>query len=282
VADFGTGVWQDGPQPKCPAELIQTQMENHRAPIHIHLGDIYYAGTKGEAEDGFLKTWSPGQIASYNMNGNHDLYSGDNGYFMKVLQSKYFGEQKNNSYFSFKVKSWLFLALDSSYYSDAFLCTEGRLTDQNQINFIEKQVKDHDGKLAILTHHGPISSDGSEELKLWKDVTKHLKTLPDVWYYGHIHNCMFFNKTVLGDIKTKFRCIGNGSLPYGLGYKIEDAKQKGFIEWYPEKPLENPGPRQSQRLMNGFLNINIKDKEIVETFYYQDGSVGHQHILKTE
>ncbi len=282
VADFGTGIWKDGTQKWCPAALIQKLMEENQAEVHVHLGDIYYAGTRKEAERQFLKTWAPGKLASYNMNGNHDLYSGDMGFFHTVLAEHSFIHQKRNSYWSFKAKSWLFIGLDSSYYSDAFFCTEGRIVDPNQISFLQEQTKDHKENVVILTHHGPVSSDGSEELALWTDVTHALGFEPDRWYFGHIHNGMFFKTTILGDVKTKFRCIGCGALPYGLGAKLEKAKNEGRIEWYPTKALENPGPGQARRLMNGYLELEITDSDYQETFYYQDGSIGFQHRLETQ
>ncbi len=272
VGDFGTGVWQDGTQPKCPAQLIQDQMTLHKSDIHIHLGDIYYSGTTEECKNNFLATWCNGKLGSYNLNGNHDLYSGDQGYFDIVLKDQAFKIQNETSYFSFIIDEWLFLGLDTSYYSTSHFCTEGRLIDENQINFIRTQIENHKGRIAIITHHGPISSDGSEQLDLWNDIRSLMKSDPDVWYYGHIHHAIVFNTTAIGNVNTKFRCMGNGALPYGKGFELITLLGKN-IAWLPDKPLTNPDANQMERLQNMFLNLVVKGNSIQETYYYQDGSI---------
>jgi len=279
VGDFGTGAWKDDNQPHCPAELIQMQMAENQGSVHIHLGDIYYSGTTKEAKNGFLKTWTPGKIASYNMNGNHDLYSGDSGYFEVTLKDDAFKAQNNTSYYSFKVNNWLFLGLDTSYFSNVFFCSEGRITDPDQIAFMKEKIAGHAGKIALITHHGPVSSTGNEKFDLWDDVVKIMgNSMPDLWYYGHIHNAMVFNSTVLGDVKTKFRCIGNGALPYGKGYELE-AELGKKIAWLPNKPLSNPSQFQNKRLLNTYLNLTIDGDTISETIIYQDGTKGYVNTI---
>jgi len=63
----------------------------------VHLGDIYYSGTKAEVQQRFLQVW-PSAAAKLNraLNGNHEMYSGGFAYFDDILPKF----QQRSSYFA--------------------------------------------------------------------------------------------------------------------------------------------------------------------------------------
>jgi hypothetical protein len=56
----------------------------------IHLGDIYYVGTKKEVENnmlGQMVMWPIGSCGSFALNANHEMYARGKGYFKYLLPS---------------------------------------------------------------------------------------------------------------------------------------------------------------------------------------------------
>ncbi len=90
VGDWGSGLPH--------ARKVSDQMRSYtlqgladgRDTNVVHLGDVYYAGFPSEYVDRFLQWWpvrpaEAGDIRSWSMNGNHDMYSGGDGYFDTLL-----------------------------------------------------------------------------------------------------------------------------------------------------------------------------------------------------
>ncbi len=67
------------------ARQIREVLESPDAPKErhlVHLGDVYYCGEADEYRRRFLRYWpAPDGVTSWNLNGNHDMYSGGHGYF---------------------------------------------------------------------------------------------------------------------------------------------------------------------------------------------------------
>jgi len=86
AGDWGTGT--------DIAQQVADFMVSTNPELTIHLGDIYYVGTESEvrqncfgedtpAYKGVL--WKMGTKGSFALNGNHEMYSGGNGYFEDFL-----------------------------------------------------------------------------------------------------------------------------------------------------------------------------------------------------
>src|SRR6476659_9313460 len=75
IADWGTG--------ELPAQQLLAEVGRQAPDVLIHLGDIYYSGTSREVQERFLMVCraTPGlNIPIYTLSGNHDMYSGGQGY----------------------------------------------------------------------------------------------------------------------------------------------------------------------------------------------------------
>jgi hypothetical protein len=105
VGDWGTG-------DPVAINLMQ-QVANLHPDVLIHLGDVYYAGTPSEEQGNFLdicREFLGSKVAIFSLCGNHDMYSGGNGYYWLVDQ---LGQQA--SYFCLQNENWQFLAMDTGH-----------------------------------------------------------------------------------------------------------------------------------------------------------------------
>ncbi len=79
VGDWGTGTRE--------AHDIARLVESAEPHFTVHLGDIYYVGTKNEiAENMFDRvTWPIGTRGSFALNANHEMYARGKGNFERLL-----------------------------------------------------------------------------------------------------------------------------------------------------------------------------------------------------
>ena len=108
-------------------DRIAAEIQATSVPVFlIHLGDIYYSGTRSECLT-FLRNWplrdasGPIKGRSFSLNGNHEMYSGGDGFFNVVLPA--FGQKA--SYFVLRSPKWDFYGLDTAYVSGCFHTPEG-------------------------------------------------------------------------------------------------------------------------------------------------------------
>lgn len=204
----------------------------------IHLGDIYYGGSKRECES-FLQLWpyqndvlhpltgvAPG--TSFALNGNHEMYTGGESFFRDVLPA--FGQPM--PYFCLENDDWRIIGLDTAY-------DYGRLKGPDQSPGIAAQwdwlvalLRKNDGKAnIILSHHQPVSAHAGEykdSQGLRDDVEALLKTegvredAIFAWFFGHEHRCAIYD-----DKATHFnaRLIGSGCIPHEV--QKETASEPG-------------------------------------------------------
>jgi hypothetical protein len=238
--DWGTGT----PRAQVLSEQIQdlvNAQEDHQVHF-IHLGDVYYCGEPDEYQRRFLRFWpARGNLApatSWNLNGNHDMYSGGRGYFELVggtpglpagepvpdnrLDPKAFKQQKGTSFFRIVNEHWQIIGLDSAYVDNDL--------DARQKPWLNKWlgVEQDDGdepppgppeppagtrKTILLSHHQLGSSlaqasvgPGIRE----KTKTAREKGLIHAWFWGHEHRAFIYKPYEGVPFPV---CIGNGGVP---------------------------------------------------------------------
>src|SRR5262249_54734621 len=104
LADWGTGTETAG--------NLLAQVARKKPDAVFHLGDIYYSGTRNEIQARFLDPCRAAlrDTPVFSLSGNHEMYSGGEGYYWLVDQ---LGQRA--SYFCVRNKSWQFLAMDTGY-----------------------------------------------------------------------------------------------------------------------------------------------------------------------
>ncbi|HEX5725682.1 MAG TPA: metallophosphoesterase [Longimicrobiaceae bacterium] len=229
VGDWGTGT--------ALAQGVLEAAAAHQPDLVIHLGDIYYAGTPAEEGPNFLALLNqvfPGDggkpgIPVYNLPGNHDYYSGGQGFFngLGVL-----GVQ-TGSYFCLRTAQWQVIGLDTGYHDRDPFTVDSNITflTKDQVEWLREAMGTCGSRRTVLlTHHQLYSAAGDVgqtkepdgETVYWgvnPYLHKQLKPYfgqVDLWLWGHEHNTVVFYSPVDAQGKLDMpagRCIGSGAIP---------------------------------------------------------------------
>ena len=262
------------------AQRVAQQIKAKNPKIVIHLGDIYYAGQDNEADE-FLKTWpmadGTGLIpagTSYALNGNHEMFSGGDAYFRKVLPA--FGQKA--SYFGLRNKSWQFLAFDSAYVEHRLLpprdATGNNAPLLSQWNWLVDKVKNSPLQTILLSHHEPISSfaqEHSDGEKLRSDFQAFLTATGRPvfgWLFGHEHKCTIYNLTP--ELPVRARLIGHGCIPHAAP-PANQQPDPGCSPFF----LMNTAKNQHGDAVSGFALLTLDGATIDIQYINEDGSVFH-------
>jgi hypothetical protein len=217
VGDWGTGI----PRAQKVAELIGSCLEQGRRrglEQHVvHLGDVYYSGLRLEYEKRFLPYWpvaesDSGTIGSWSLCGNHDMYSGGEGYYDSLLQDQRFARQEHSSCFSLETPHWQILGLDTAWDDHAL--------EEPQPAWVQSKLDESDRKLVLLSHHPLFSAYEAVGPSLLRALERPLASgRVKSWYWGHEHRCMLF-KPHQG--VPYARCVGHGGVPVYMSHRSGD------------------------------------------------------------
>jgi Calcineurin-like phosphoesterase len=124
LGDWGTG--------EPIAQLVLEALMEQQPDLILHVGDVYYAGTKDEMQGNFLdlisaaRTKAGRNVPVFNLDGNHDMYTGGKPFYealSQLNQSAVFpnspeaGVPTQTASFFTLSNSWLQLqAMDTGYY----------------------------------------------------------------------------------------------------------------------------------------------------------------------
>jgi hypothetical protein len=166
--------------------------------LTIHLDDIYYVGEESEVQENCLGQdtplykgvlWPKGTQDSFALNGNHEMYSGGNGYFSDFLPTLGIptseDKQQLRSYFCLETPVWRIIAIDTGYNSDTFL--DNCKLDPNLIAWLENVVNpvQNPKPTVLLSHHQWFSDigDGAYEAPA-SQMVAFLKGKDFVWLWA--------------------------------------------------------------------------------------------------
>ena len=252
------------------------------SPVHtgyelpLHLGDIYYSGTKPEVKQRFLDAWPTSAAkVSRALNGDHEMYSGGFASFDDILPKF----EQPSTYFALQNTNWLLVGLDTAHTNHAL--------DTQQVAWLKSVVeKAGQRKLILFSHHhlsrldkqGPNLQNTLADLFQKKAIT--------AWYWGHEHNCIIYDKHptfgLLG------RCIGHGGIPSPRKREVVNApayRRLNGIAWkrllaIPDAPsclvLDGPNPLvkgEEQKFgPHGYLTLDFDGPNLIERVHLPDGT----------
>ncbi|MGH7912127.1 MAG: metallophosphoesterase family protein [Candidatus Dormibacteraceae bacterium] len=216
VGDWGTGL----PGAVQVARQIRARLAEAtgRERHVVHLGDVYYCGWREEYQSRFLAHWpvdpDDGEVLSWALTGNHDMFSGGHGYFGFLLHDPRFrghwrgdpAEHPPSSHFSIENDHWQVLGLDSSYIDHDLA--------GSQEQWLGEKLR-AGRKTMLLSHHQPFSAYVADVPQVMTEKVQ--RALPtgasvDAWLWGHEHRC-----TIYGDWPKPYlrfgSCLGNGGVP---------------------------------------------------------------------
>lgn len=227
LSDWGTGRAHAPNVAAAAAQHLDSNLDVHV----VHLGDIYYTGTRREARANFLDRWpvSAGQdlkAGSWALNGNHEMYSGGYGLFETVLSDPRFARQwadgSPTSLLHFKNEHWQVLGLDTAWKNNLIEVEDRQLRHSGQVGHlygsqlerIADCASDHQRRLLLLSHHQLFSAyddEQGETVPMADELADTLAQRPvDVWFWGHEHDCLGYHEH--GGVRAA-RAIGHGAVP---------------------------------------------------------------------
>ncbi len=199
VGDWGTGLYG--------APQIARAIRDDKNPfaLLLHLGDVYYAGTRKEVRERFLDLWPARDDALQRaLNSNHDMYSGGYAYFDDTLAAFH----QDASYFALQNDHWTLVGLDVAYLDHAI--------DDEQVAWLQAILAQAENrKVVLFSHHQLYSQFDAQGDKLWQHP-RFAEILASrrifAWYWGHEHRCCLYEEC---DPRSGIwaRCIGHGGMP---------------------------------------------------------------------
>lgn len=201
------------------ANLLR-EVKKQSPNLLIHLGDIYYSGTHDEAAHNFLDicrlVLGP-TLPVYSLCGNHDMYSGGNGYYWLLDQ---LGQQA--SYFTLENERWQIIAMDTGHNDCNPLTVASNMTsvNANEVTWIKSQItKSGAPRTILLSHHqlfSPFGSVGTVDGVKYAynpslfDSFKDVMDRVDWWFWGHEHTLAVY-LPYMG--LRRGRCVGASAVP---------------------------------------------------------------------
>ncbi len=223
VSDWATGT--------ALAKNVMRCIGEQQPDVVIHLGDVYYSGTKSEMNDHFLaivREQLPAHTQVFNLAGNHDLYAGGEGYYWLIDE---LGQPA--SYFCLRNDHWQILAIGAPPETKSPTASQ---TVVPPIDPLEAQWHRHKidtaagRKTVMLSHYQLFTASGNIARTadnrpmalnpvLYDEFKDHTAAI-DVWLWGHEHNLAAFEP--YGGLR-KGRCIGSGAMPVATLWKPYDT-----------------------------------------------------------
>lgn len=275
LGDWGTGLYA------APVASLTIAQANPAFDVIVHLGDVYYAGNEQEVTRRFLNYWPRGTSAkSFAVNANHEMYSGGEGYFGKILPAF----EQPSSVFALQNDHFLLVGLDTGH-------KEHDLAG-NQTDWLDALIRQAGGrKVVLLSHHQPFSVFESQGKDLVTKLRSHLAAKRiHAWYWGHEHRCMIYG---LHPAWNMFgRVIGHSGFPYFRKdfskYPIAQANRDG-TSWRslaatdsapPSVILDGRNPYVTEAPEKygpqGWASLHLDGPRMVERIHAADGTVLHE------
>lgn len=200
LGDWGTNLYG---APHCSRSLMD---DEDGFDAIVHLGDVYYTGSKNEVQGRFLAGW-PFRQGTLNRacNSNHEMFSGGVPYAQQTLTRF----EQSSSLFWLENTSWVLLGLDSAY-------DDGKLgpLQVDWITTICERAASTNKRVLFFSHHQPWRTDtGEEQVELVAPIRRVL-TSGQVfgWYWGHEHLCSLFEPHPTWQMWGA--CVGHSGFPY--------------------------------------------------------------------
>jgi len=236
----------------------------------IHLGDVYYSGWESEYRDRLLKDWpvrldEKGSISSFNLNGNHDMFSGGWAYYDYALKDERFKcWQGKSSLFQLENSKWQIFGMDTAW--------ENAALKEDQAAWILGAAKPGK-KTILLSHHQFCSSYEGVSADVTERIAPVLQKLDVVaWLWGHEHRCETYN--AVPGIRFP-RCLGHGGVPV---YQFHDRGD----------PLPAPGQWEYRDYVDGnaelwskfgFVTLDFEGDTVHVRYLNEDGGVDRTETM---
>jgi len=292
AGDWGTGTGE--------AQSVARSMLSENPDYTLHLGDVYYMGKEEEVRENCLGKhtnhftgvkWPHGSMGSLVLNGNHEMYSGGDGFFKVFMKTLWMGTEANQqltSFFCLETPCWRILCLDTGYNSVG-LPILGAIPLLNKMDWIGANAKLEDPQIIwlrtldlqknikptlVLSHHQYYTAFPGEGCYTVpaKQLAEFFPSQEIVWMWGHEHRMSIYDKFSLaagGNLKAYGRCVGHGGMPVEVSTPIGKGafdRSKAPLTFYDPSTHSLADGTPVGR--NGFVMMTIDACTL--TFDYRD------------
>ncbi len=283
VGDWGTGEGR--------AITVLDQMFALKPDLIIHLGDVYYSGTKHEYQVNYENIINQARhnsglnIPVYNLPGNHDYYSGGHAFYdsLKTVNKGVTPPMpvQEASYFALFNDAWQLQGMDTGYYDNDVLKVALDTT-----HLKEEEVLWHHHqldkalaagrKVILFSHHQLFSryqaiADQTHNEDLLRDFQTYIgQGNISAWFWGHEHLMAIYAHYLGLD---KGRCLGNGAVPifYNGGAPYAERASVNSVP-LPNLPEEQLNPTKFQNngevYFQGFALLELHADKTGKAYYY--------------
>jgi 3',5'-cyclic AMP phosphodiesterase CpdA len=231
------GDWATG---EAEALAVLDQVMKQQPDLIIHVGDIYYSGTFDECQRNFLGPLAAARqkyrsIPVYTLPGNHDYYSGGQGFFSILPQLNLatpHASIQRNSFFCLQNDWWQLQGMDTGYNDHDLLRISDDITFLQDVEagwHQQRLAEAGSRKIILFSHHqlfsafatiGKVGLSGPQFQNPF--LTKNLQDWRAAgasnivaWYWGHEHLLEVY--AVPGTpgvaLPVRGRCVGNSAFP---------------------------------------------------------------------
>jgi Calcineurin-like phosphoesterase len=295
LGDWGTGTERAGRVATAiHKQLVDPEFQGRDCHV-IHLGDTYVAGWPKEQAQHVIRLWpvrGGARATSWALPGNHDYYSGGDGFFDVLLRNPLFAHQqaggRPTSLFELSNHHWCVLGLDTGWY-DHNLPPEEVAWLEAALDRAGQQGQ----KVILLSHHQPWSAFGEgphpplwkrvvavwlrlkgwltrrpRDTTLWGKVKPLIASRPlEAWFWGHEHRLALY-KPYMHEI-ARPRLVGNGGVPS----PVTDASyytHGELLELDYEEPL--PPPEDAKWCRFAFAVVDLDGDQFSEAYFDEFGT----------
>jgi hypothetical protein len=255
-ADFGNGLY--------PARYMAKQFADLAAPYAIHLGDVYYAGTRLEVDE---HLWQPlwptfDKTEVFSVVGNHEMYSRGAPWlaFTDEKRRQFPARQRQQGpYFRIVTERFQIVALDTEW------AGHGRL-DPSQREIGRQWLREgrNDRTTILLTSNHPHTWGSTKKSALYDDIKPLLdEGLVDLWFWGNVHHGALYEPTP--ELPFVGSCLGHGGYPY---YTIAAGKPSvAPLRWAETAHRFDPWPIRRDVGNNGFCRMRLRHDGTLDLEY---------------
>jgi len=274
AGDWGTGAYE--------SEAVAIAMQHAAPDFTLHIGDVYYTGSKKEIlQNCALKpgnnvvAWPRGSKGSFAMLGNHEMFNRGFAYFDTFLPNLGFApngiypkEGQQSSLFCLENEHWLVVGLDTGYNSVQWGTSFG-LTEEN-IGWLQECIFTAEKKnkgVILFSHHQYFSrfeGDYKKTAEQLAAINGFLGTREILWIWGHEHRFSGYEISSEMLLKVHGRCIGHSGMPIDI--KPPDTTKTGVppLAFYDNR--KNPYYTEPTG-MNGYCLLDFTGNTLTLTYY---------------
>lgn len=226
-SDFGCGRYH--------SLYVSKYLVEDRLPYAIHLGDVYYAGTKGEFKshlsDPFAGLLDKSRL--FLLSGNHEMYSGGKHYFRYIDEKRreHSIQEQEGSYFALFSEEHRvqIVGVDLAYFAKGLTRGQGHLPEASNAEggelkrWLRERLDEGAAKKwtnVLLTSYEPYDfRDGDLRTFLTEELGPESSKV-HLWFWGNTHYCGVFGREPQAPNGAPFplsfvgSCIGHGGFPY--------------------------------------------------------------------